>query len=484
MDVIKPLTVWFYRRETPYAMALVRILLPLGMLLTVLPRWAHVRELYSADGAPAPLWELYGHTGLFPILPPAAAVALFTTLTFCLVTACAGWKSRFSWFVVMVLYPYFGLVDSLGSLTKYTVIATHLAFLLMVSSAGEVWSVDAWLKQQGGSRHRARPPRFAVWPQRLMQLFICLVYLGAASTKVHTPGYFEGEQLFYWMLTNVNSPNPLGEWLSQYPLILIIFSHVTILWEVLFLFLVWHRPWRLILLSFGIVFHVMTYFMLGLFVFPMIYLSAYPAFMHNDQARKVGDWFARQWRRLGSRSSVGFPRRWNPAYAGTTAFLAVLMLLAALGVTAEARMDVYGERGEAGPIALQPLSPDRVDELLRNDTTLRPQDKVFTFQIGTTIVGDVLVDRQREFQHGEILVAQCRLIRPHEDLWVEFSLYDADNRIINVGGEIVPREQIRTTYAVPVSPALAPGEYSLVVKIDRQVAGRRRFVIHGPGTSS
>lgn len=476
MDAYKQLTLWFHRRETPYALALVRMLLPLGMLIGVLRRWGHVRELFSTDGAPAPLWESYGQPDLLPILPPAGAMALYAMLTFCLVTGALGWKTRLSWLVVAVLYPYFGLADSIGTLTKYTVIATHLALLLAVSGAGQVWSIDALLNSVRGSR----PPRVAVWPQRLVQLFICLVYLGAASTKLHTTGYFQGEQLYYWMLTNVNYPNPLGEWVSQYSLLLIVGSYLTVLWEVLFPFLVWRRPWRSVMLGTGLVFHVMTYFLLGLFVFPLIYLAAYPAFLRNDEALRFGNWCTGLGNRLTGWTQT--PLRTSPWFSqlgGAVSFGTLLLLFSALSVTAEARMDVYGQDGSGGPIVLQPLSGERAREILRNDTIVRPRDKVFSFHIGTTIVGDVLTDRRREYRHGERLIAQCRLIRPHEDLWLETSLHDSRNRIIERAGDIVPREEIRASFAYALRPSLEPGEYFLAVRLDGQEVARRRFILHG-----
>ena len=61
---------FFFAEETPYALALVRILFPLALLVGVIPRWFHVRELYSLDGAPTPFWEGYGYQDLPIIFSP------------------------------------------------------------------------------------------------------------------------------------------------------------------------------------------------------------------------------------------------------------------------------------------------------------------------------------------------------------------------------------------------------------------------------
>ena len=56
---------FLFAEEVPYGLAIVRMLLPLALLAAVIPRWFHARELFSVDGAPAPLWYAYGQATLF-----------------------------------------------------------------------------------------------------------------------------------------------------------------------------------------------------------------------------------------------------------------------------------------------------------------------------------------------------------------------------------------------------------------------------------
>ncbi|MCA9081199.1 MAG: hypothetical protein KDA58_11620, partial [Planctomycetaceae bacterium] len=121
---------FFYAREVPYSLAVVRIVLPWILMIAALPRWFHIRELYSLDGAPAPMWEGFGHVDLLPVFSPTFAVAGYTLMLCCLVTMSLGWRTRTSILLAMVLYPYFGLTDALSTLTKYTVVSTHVLLLL------------------------------------------------------------------------------------------------------------------------------------------------------------------------------------------------------------------------------------------------------------------------------------------------------------------------------------------------------------------
>src|SRR3972149_7802799 len=139
---------FFYEREVPFGMALVRIFLPIGILLAMVIRWSHARELYSADGAPAPLAFTYGYPGFLPELPGGLVVAMHSVLILVLVTSMVGWCTRWSLLATTVLYTYLNMHDSLGTMTKYSVIATHGLLLLGLSHCGAVWSVDAWLARR------------------------------------------------------------------------------------------------------------------------------------------------------------------------------------------------------------------------------------------------------------------------------------------------------------------------------------------------
>src|SRR5207248_2160846 len=131
-------------------------------------------------------------------------------------------------------------------ITKYTVIATHMLLLLGLSNCGAIWSVDCWLRDRTRRTPRLFPAadeyRSAVWPRRLMQILLGIIYFGAAITKLHTPAFFSGDQLMYWMMTYLNNPHPLGDYLTQYQLLIVICAYVTVVWEITFLFTVW-RPW-------------------------------------------------------------------------------------------------------------------------------------------------------------------------------------------------------------------------------------------------
>ena len=487
MSLKQRITAFFLEEEVPYALALLRMAIPAIMLILVVQHWPFVRQIYSQDGAAAPLWENYFQPELLPIPSATVAVGLYAVLTVSLITACVGWQTRASLAIATVLYTWFTLLDSLSSMTKFTVILSHTLLLLTVSQCGDIWSVDAWLKSRGRPRH-AWPgtnghPKSPVWPRRLIALFVGIVYLGAAVTKMHTTGYFSGDQMAYWMLTNTNFANPLGEWLSLFPAWLVVSSYLVIIWEITFLCLCWGGYGRKLALGFGYVFHLMTTLLLGLILFPVIYVTLYLAYFKEADFQALGRRIRRWSRRLpafgGLLERVRDLRSWQPprvSFSGNLAAFGTLAAVAALAaIEIEYACDVYGERRPEGRYALEALEPARYQQLLTETQRVEPVDKMFSFDIGTEMLGDVLMDRRREFRYGENAIVQCALQPAHEDLFVEVQLRDADDRIVGRGSVVVPRENLRGNVTYHLDESYLPGDYSFVMRIDGQEIARKRI---------
>ena len=66
---------------------------------------------------------------------------------------------------------------------------------------------------------------------------------------------------------------------------------------------------------------------------------------------------------------------------------------------------------------------------------------------------------------------------PHPDLVIECNLHDSDNRLLDRVHQVVPREAFRANFLYVLHDALAPGEYSLVVRCGGQEVARRRIVL-------
>ncbi len=482
---------FFYAPEVPYGLALIRITLPIVMMSMILPRWTACREIYSSDGAPAPLPYGYGYPNLVPILDGTTTVALFSLMALTLFTISIGYCTRWSLIVCSVLYVFFNNLDAISTMTKYSVITSHVLLLLACSNCGKLWSVDAWLSKRAGLE-----PDYPVgpaWPRRCVQLLIGIVYFGAAITKMNTPAFLSGDQLQFWMMTHINFRHPLGELFSLYPVLLKMMSYVAIVWEMVFVFLVWRGPWRPWILGIGILFHFMTVLTLGLMIFPMVCFSCYLCYLDEADTAYIRQW----WNGLLAKGDVfakacqrtflamPAPGAWTKWHHGAYAAALPVALLGTFGgVGLEYWLDRYGDRRPEGRYTLKEVDPELMNRMLSPTARIRDTDKFFAVDTGTILVGDLLADRRKVFRHGETLIAQCNLTPPHEDMWIECKVLDNQNRMVNRVGNIALREQFRSNFMYPITAAMEPGEYTFHFETGGREVLRKSIVVVGDGRTA
>ncbi len=467
---------FFFAEEVPYGLALCRMALPVILLYVVLRRWIHAREFFSNDGGFAPLADNYGYLNMLPVPSGTMAVILMTLLVACLVTTMIGWRTRISVVCCLLIYTYLNLLDCLSTFTKYSAIASHVLLLLSFSRCGAVWSVDAWLARRTPPV-RLDPPRFPAWPRRLMQLFIGMVYLGAAITKIHTPTFFSGDQLRFWLMTDVNNANPMGEQLTLYPVLVVTMAYISIVWEILFVFMCWRGHGRWVMLLMGAGFHLGTRQTLGLHVFPWVSMVTYLAFINSVDVVRWRGWLSkyRGPRTADASRVVPLAPEWRGRLA--LAFPALLLVTSVLGVELEHQLDPYGIRRPDGPHELVELDPGVVEAMLESNPTIRPEDLVHSLEMGEMLIGGYVVGHKSTFRQGERLFAQCTLNPPHPDLVIECNLHDSENRLLDRVHQVVSREAFRANFLYVLHDALVPGEYSLVVRCGGHDVARRRIIL-------
>lgn len=478
---------FFYKEQVPYGLALMRIVLPIVLLETLLPRWIHARELFSADGAAAPLAINYSLPGFLPEPSGTLAVAMMTALIVALISACVGWLTRPSLLIACGLYTYLTLLDCVSTMTKYSVISSHLLLLLSLSQCGSIWSVDAWRKRRGRCGTMAGMPRlpqaFPMWPQRLIQLFIGLVYLGAACTKMHTDAYFTSDQLRYWLMTNVNNHNPAGEVLSFFPAFVIFMANFAIVWQIIFVFIIWKPVARWAMLAIGIMFHVSTTPLLGLYVFPQVMISSYLSYVEEGHLLRVRSFVRQVWGGLQRRlESSSLPTRWGqmqprlriPASAASgVVWLAVLLTTTVVGVAAESFCDPYGMRRPAGPHQLKQLDSQLAERLMMPNPPIPFRDRLLSFDIGSDMLGGVLLTTQTTVRRGKSFFVQASLAPPHADVWLNCQLLGADGHLLHETGQIVARDRLRADWQFTMPTDTPAGRYHFALQHEGQVIAER-----------
>jgi hypothetical protein len=186
-------------------------------------------------------------------------------------------------------------------------------------------------------------------------------------------------------------------------------------------------------------------------------------------------------------SILGFPRfaiaravEMRPASVHASILWVSLAALIAVGsAEADYRMDPYGMRSENGPLALRTIETDKALEMIRSSKPVREKDKFFSFDVGSMLVGGQLANRTKEFECGDMVLAQCNINPPHEDLWVECVVQDDHNRIIDSSGQFVTRDMLFANFNYDAGTKLVPGNYWMVLKSSGKEIARRPFKMNG-----
>jgi len=279
---------WF-AEIPPHSYALLRILLGGIGIVTIAGAWDSafwdVGGIMPPDGA----WGL-GPWLVAHGLGHAAGAALRLCLLACYACMAAGVATTIAvpaTFLASAGMVWWNWMPFSGAQALHH----DLIFCLVFADSGAVWSFDAW---RLSSRNGARPPGTdPVWPLRLIQCQLALVYLSAALWKLANPEWRSGLALHYALSGALYRRTP---WLLPAEFFggTVLLTYFTLFWELTFPVLVWTRI-RPVVLWCGVAMHVGMWMTMELGVFSPTILAAYVAFLDpwRTHARVTG--WRRQW---------------------------------------------------------------------------------------------------------------------------------------------------------------------------------------------
>jgi len=190
-----------------------------------------------------------------------------------------GWHSRVASvinFIVLVSLQNRNLLpwDGADNVIRVT------SFWLMFCPIQRAYSIDALQAMRRGSPFSINASALGL---RLLQLQIGCVYLVSAWAKLHGLAWLNGGALYYALNMGPAWSRSLAPVLSHFPLVVLVGTVGTLLFEILFLPLVfspWGQPWlKLLALIWGASFHVIIALTLKLGWFSYVMLSTYVLFL-------------------------------------------------------------------------------------------------------------------------------------------------------------------------------------------------------------
>jgi hypothetical protein len=157
-----------------------------------------------------------------------------------------------------------------------------LAFYMLFMPSGLAASVDRWLKEPRGVWDF---PARAIWPLRLVQVQVSILYIAAVWAKVRGVTWNDGTAVSYAFRIEDISRFPVPDFVTDSLVLVNLLTFGTLAIELSIGMLVWNRvlrPWVLLL---GVGLHLGIDYAVRVGFFSYAVLVAYVAFVPPDAAR-------------------------------------------------------------------------------------------------------------------------------------------------------------------------------------------------------
>jgi hypothetical protein len=239
---------------------------------------------YSDDGI-LPAQPTYKGTlawGLLGWFPSDGAVVLFYfLLLIASIALLVGLQTRLAAIVFFVCLISFGRRNP-WVLNSGDLLVQVLAFYMLFMPAGLAVSVDRWLKEPRGLWDF---PARAIWPLRLVQVQVSILYIAAVWAKVRGVTWNDGTAVSYAFRIEDIARFPVPSFVTDSLVISNLLTFGTLAVELSIGMLVWNRvlrPWVLLL---GVGLHLGIDYAVRVGFFSYAVLVAYVAFVPPDAAR-------------------------------------------------------------------------------------------------------------------------------------------------------------------------------------------------------
>lgn len=167
------------------------------------------------------------------------------------------------------------------------------AFYVMIAPSGKAVSLDRLI----GLRKGTAPPQLeevSLWPQRLMQFQVSIVYFTTFWHKMQGTMWRDGTAAYYPLQLREFDRFPVPSFLETQPFIAIQ-TYGTLLVELGIAFLAYNKVARKYVLLGGVILHAGIEYSLNIPLFALVMVSTYMSFYYGEE---VADWFRRLGRRL------------------------------------------------------------------------------------------------------------------------------------------------------------------------------------------
>ena len=275
---------FFFKKENYSTIGLLRILTAAVLLMSLINDLPFVVDYFSDEGV------LSGHTDIlrseyrFTILDyfgnPIYVRIFYITLIIFTLMLLIGKFTRTSAIVAFILLSAFHEKNPL-ILNSGDTLMRLMLFYLAIASSGKCLSLDSMKKRKITSiKEHKKSQQGYIWPRRLIQIQLAIVYLFAFLPKTGTT-WRDGTAIYYF-LANPHFARFSTDFLGNFIVLTTLMTYATLLIELLFPVLVWLKPTRNYMLIAGIMLQSGILILSNITFFSLIMIVAHLAFIEPE----------------------------------------------------------------------------------------------------------------------------------------------------------------------------------------------------------
>ncbi|MEP1490129.1 MAG: HTTM domain-containing protein [Algibacter sp.] len=217
----------------------------------------------------------------FDWIKPFDSLSMYAIVSFCALSALfigLGFLYRISTLLFFITFTYLELIEKAWYLNHYYFVSL-VAFLLLLVPAQSRFSLDAKFNPK---IKRSEVPS---WTIIIFKLQLCTVYFFGGIAKLKSDWLLEAQPLKIWL--NARTDMPLIGGLFEYDITPFLFSWSGMLYDLTIPFLLWTKKTRPMAYVLVVVFHILTYALFNIGMFPWLMIFGSLVFITNQEWQKI-----------------------------------------------------------------------------------------------------------------------------------------------------------------------------------------------------
>lgn len=248
-----------------------------GMMLASIIRFSLKGWIYTLYIKPVFYFSYYGFEWVKPLGNPGMYI-LFFIMALAALCLMLGLFYRFAAILFFITFTYVELIDKTNYLNHYYFVSI-VAFLLILLPAGSYFSLDTFRKPSTRLTHI---PRLFIL---ILQLQLGLVYFFAGVAKLNADWLLQAMPLRIWLPAHTDFPL-IGSLLDKV-WVAYFFSWFGALYDLSIPFLLLFKKTRSLAYFFVIAFHLMTFFLFQIGMFPFIMIISTLIFFPENVHQRI-----------------------------------------------------------------------------------------------------------------------------------------------------------------------------------------------------